>query len=81
MPCDVSAGTYLLINHSTGERFADILVADGSTSGGTNNDTLAELPCDSGEVALSDGTSWSCVSPSQLDSEDKVKVSRIHTLH
>lgn len=35
--CDVNAGTYLLINHTTGERFTDIVVS-GSTTPPTGTD-------------------------------------------
>lgn len=35
--CDVSAGEYIVINHTTGERFKNIVVGDSLSSGGSGN--------------------------------------------
>ena len=58
--CDVGPGTYLVINHSTGQRFTDIVVSGSSTpapSSVTVDGTTIRLP-DDGWYQVQDATTF-----------------------
>lgn len=64
--CDVPAGTYTIINHSTGERFQNIVVGTGASTG---SGAGTGLPTASGGVSVTGNTiSWPGVDWYQVQS-------------
>ena len=71
--CDVSPGTYLVINHTTGQRFPDITVSGSSTpapSGVTVSGSTISWPDDGWyQVQTADGSRSVCEGGSSCDVE------------
>ena len=71
--CDVSPGTYLVINHTTGQRFPDITVSSSSTpvpSGVTVSGSTISWPDDGWyQVQTADGSRSVCEGGSSCDVE------------